>query len=208
MNWISQIMFCDTNLWTRGKTGPRRKGSWACSRNDRMTSAERPNWDLWPPAWGVHSCHRSWKRHGNISGAILYNDMYIIIYNDNIIYIYNYLSMNILYCIWHVVFECLWYCQIATLFETWKCWGCKSSQSELCSRGCCFLVAKLNGSMYFDAFRIISFLFCWCSVAQLVCLETLVLGCFSWQVANHCASVTATRFQGHEWHKQDFSNVR
>lgn len=54
-----------------------------------------------------------------------------------------------------VVFECFWYCRITTLFETWKCWGCKSSQSQLCSGRCCFLVAKLNGSMYFDDFRII-----------------------------------------------------
>lgn len=66
---------------------------------------------------------------------------------------------------------------------------------------------------WFDVFRCISmyfvsffFLFCHCSCT--VCLETLVLGRFCRQVANHCASVTATRFQGHEWHMQDFSKVR
>lgn len=66
---------------------------------------------------------------------------------------------------------------------------------------------------WFDIFRCISyhfsiffFLFCHCSCT--VCLETLVLGRFCRQVANHCASVTATRFQGHEWHMQDFSKVR
>lgn len=139
------------------------------TRNDQLS--------LWPPPWGVHSCHR--RSYYILHTVGIY--WRIGLYTERSFWMF--LILSNCHAFWDV--------KMLRLQKFTK----PALQRRMLFPRC--------QAEWFDIFRCISyhfsiffFLFCHCSCT--VCLETLVLGRFCRQVANHCASVTATRFQGHE----------